>query len=624
MRYTANISLVGANLAPVLKDPQYKSNFNGNILASGSGTNLKELNSELRVYSEASSVGERSYRRLVLDGAIRDNGFIQIDTLLAAWGPVGSPNESAILGMAPTTVDAFVGQNIAARLTRPIPASEVNDPIFAASPVLTLGGWLDLRNSDMPRYNVVAQGRRFAISDVVPGASDTRMTFNVEGSGVSFEPDRMQGTARINVTQAELPGNRPFTPITADVALTIDSAANRTLRLNSNLADINMTGRWDFSTVVTGVAEGVNGIVDYLGKKVSYREEDLFAMDQLPFGDPVNATYALNIKNLAPLEIFLNGGRIEAVGELHGEFSGTSQLFSMTANGMMENFRYQQDSMVMALVATQIAIELRNISPGRIEDIATAEVVIRSDSNATFNDIILNAPRIRVSLDEGAFHVRGATAINNAVSFAVNGEVNTTDPEGYRIRLDTVRVGLPNGMRWRNAGLVEALVNEDLVRIDTLAMRRDRAEIISISGSLVGGEQLQNVQIKANEGYIRNFSQFMEGESNAIDQMGGWLRELQVNVNGTLANPTITGALAIDSLSYSGNFIGNIMASIDYKEKNLAGNLSISNLLFPADGEGVDQRLLEDTSHLTARIDINTLPVDLLLLLGTRAAHPRP
>ncbi len=612
MRYNANISLTDANLAPVLNDPQYKSNFNGNVMASGRGVSLDELNSEVRVYSEGTTVGERSYRRLVVDASVRDNGFIMVDTLLAALGPAGEADRGGILAMAPGTVEAFSGENVAALLSRPIPASQVSNPIFASNPVLTLGGWLDMRNQDVPRYNIIAQGRRFALSDVMPGSSDTRMTFYVAGSGVSFDPDRMQGTATINVTEADLPGNRPFTPISADVALTIDSAQNRTLRLNSNLADINMTGRWDFSTVVNGVAEGINGIVEYLGKKAEYREEDLFAIGDLPFGKPVQATYALNIKNLAPLAIFLDGAEIEAKGELHGDLSGTSQLFSLTANGMMENFLYRQDSTEMRLQATEIAIELRNIAPGRIEDISTAQVVIRSDSTATFNAIALNAPRIRVTLDEGAFHVRGATSVNNSMSFAVNGVVNTTDPEGYRIRLDTVRVGLPNRMRWRNVGVVEALVSEDVVRIDSLAMRRDNAEIISVRGSLVGGEQLQNVQIRASEGYIRGFSQFMGGES-PLDQMGGWLRELEVNVDGTLANPVIGASLAVDSLSYSGNFIGNIMAGIDYKEKNLAGNISISNLLFPVNAEGVDPRLLGDTNYLTARVDINTLPVDLSL-----------
>ncbi len=612
MRYNANVSLINANLEPVIQDQEFASDFNGNILANGSGTSLDDLNTEVRVYSESSTIGERSYQRLIVDGSVRDNGFIMIDTLLAAWGPKGQANEAAILNMAPGSVDVFMQGNVAATLSRPVSGSLIGDGVFSTNPALTLGGWLDMRNTDLPRYNIAAQGRRVALSDVMPGSSPTRMSFTIEGSGVSFDPDLMQGTATINVTHAELPGNRPFTPISADVALVIDSVANRTLRLRSNLADIDMAGQWDFSTVINGIAEGVNGIVEYLSKKASYREEDPFAMAQLPFGAPVSATYNLAIKNLAPLEIFLPGTQIHAVGELQGEISGTSQLFSITANGTLQNLLYRQDSMELRLLATQIGIELRNIAPGRIEDISTAQVVIRTDSTATFNGIDLNAPRIRASLEEGEFHIRAATAVNNQVSLAVNGQVNTTDPEGYRIQLDTVRVGLPNGIRWRNVGLVEALVNEDEVRIDTLAMRRANAEIISVRGSLLGGERLQNIQIKASEGYIRGLSQFIDGDSrNALDQMGGWLRELEVNLEGTLKDPTITATLAVDSLSYSGNFIGNILTNINYADKNLTGNVSIGNLLFPPGT--VDSRLLTDTSHLTARIDINTLPVDLSL-----------
>jgi|GEM_PF-1824864 len=613
-RYTADLALAHANLAPVLNDPSYASDFNGHILASGRGFGLDELNSDVRLYSESSTIAGRTYRRLILDGSARDGGFIMADTLLVAWGPKGEPDEAAILGRAPATVVAFMRRNVTATLEQPVPAGSIEGELFVQQPSLTLGGWLDLREKDTPRYNVSARGNRFALSDILPDASPTRMTFTVEGSGVNFDPDRMQGTASVNVTAAELPGGRPFTPVNAEVALMIDSAADRTLRLRSNLADLDMTGRWDFTNVIEGVAQGIDGIVEYLSKKANYREEDLFALEERPFGDPVNARYELDIKNLAPLSLFLNGAEIAARGELRGEISGTSQLFSITAAGSLRNFLYEQDSLRLQLLSTQIDIELRNISPGRIEDISTARVLLRADSLAQFNDVILNAPRIIVALEEGAFRVSGATAVNNAVSLAIGGEVNTTDPEGYRIRLDTVRVGLPNGLRWRNLGVVQALVNEDVVRIDSLAMRRRRGETVAITGSLVGGSRLEHVVIRATDGSIRGLAPFIgSDQALAIDQMGGWLRELRFEVDGTLEDPAIDGTIAIDSMSYSGNFIGNIMSDVHYADRNLTGSIQISDLLFPTAPDRVNERLMVDTSRLTARIDINALPIDLAL-----------
>ena len=39
--------------------------------------------------------------------------------------------------------------------------------------------------------------------------------------------------------------------------------------------------------------------------------------------------------------------------------------------------------------------------------------------------------------------MRGATAINNQLSLALDGAINTSDPEGYRLSMDTVIVALP-------------------------------------------------------------------------------------------------------------------------------------------------------------------------------------
>lgn len=613
-RYTADLALTHANLAPVLKDQEFASDFNGHVLASGSGFDFKQLNSDVRLYSESSTIAGRNYRRLILDGSMRDGGFIMADTLLVAWGEKGEPNERGILERAPESVDEFMKKNVTAMLARPVPDGSIEGAVFAENPSVTLGGQLDLRNQNLPRYSVRAQGRRFALSDVLPGASTTRMTFSVDGSGSSFDPDLMQGSAIIDITDAELPGGRQFTPVRAEVALAIDSITNRSLRLRSNLADLDMTGRWDFTNVIEGVAQGVDGIVEYLSRKASYRDEDPFAIGHSPFGDQVNARYNLVIKDLAPLAIFLDGAEIEAEGELSGEISGTSQLFSITADGSMRNFFYRQDSLRLQLIATEIEIELRNIAPGRIEDISTARVSIRTDSLAQFNDIVLNTPRITASLEEGAFRVSGTTAVNDQVSLAIAGVVNTTDPEGYRVRLDTVRVGLPNGLRWRNRGVVQALVNDDEIRIDSLTMRRRGGESISVSGSLVGGTELRNVEIRASENSIGNLAPFLgEEQASTMQGMGGKLRELYVSVNGTLEDPVMKATLALDSMSYNGSFLGNIQADVDYADRDLTGAVQISDLLHPIAPDRVDERLKSDTSYLRARVDINSLPVDLAL-----------
>jgi hypothetical protein len=603
MKYDADLAVVHANIAPILKDKAYESDFNGRVVASGVGVRPADLNAKFLVSSESSTILGRSYRKLVTNGSLRDNGFLMVDTLLAVWGPTGSPDEKGILGSTPASLEAFRVQNTNAIVSRRYVPNAAERALMAANPSIGAGGWLDMRTS-VPKYNVKAQGHRFALNDVLPGQSTTRMTFAVNASGSSFDPDQMQGVAHVDLINAELPGNRPFTPFTADVKLTREGATDRALELYSDLVDLNLKGRWNFNTIVSGVVEGINGIVDYVGRKAKYQVEDPFARLQRPSGEVVNATYTLNVKNLAPLEIFLPGAQIAAEGELHGDVSGTSQLFSITATGSMRRFEYRQDSLSFRLLATQLQIGLHNIAPGRIDDIATAEVSVRSDSLAEYNGMIFNAPRISATLDEGLFRVRGATAINNQLSLALDGAINTSDPEGYRLTMDTVIVALPNGNQWRNVGAVRALIGESEVRIDSLAMQRNRAEVVTVTGALAGSE-LRNVQVTAQQGSLRDLSGLLAGSdaANSLASAGGLLRQLQLTINGTLEAPAIAGTIAIDSLSYGGSYIGNLLTEIDYRDKNLRGDIKVADIKLP----------VGDTSRLNASVQIKSLPIDLAL-----------
>jgi len=603
MKYDADLAVVNVNVAPVLNDPTYQSDFNGRIVASGVGIRPADLNTKFLISSESSTVMGRSYRKLITNGSIHDNGFLMIDTLIGVWGAPGTADDRGILGSAPASLEAFRAQNTNAIVSRRYVPNGTERALAASNPSMGVGGWLDMRSAT-PKYNVRAHGHRFALNDVLPEQSTTRMTFDVNASGSSFDPDEMQVVASVNMVDAELPGNRPFTPFTADVKLVREGATDRSLELYSDLVDLSLTGRWNFNTIVSGVVEGINGIVDYVGRKSKYQVEDPFARSQRPNGEIVNATYSLNIKNLAPLEIFLPGTRIAAEGDLHGDLSGTSQLFTITSTGTMHRFEYQQDSLLFRLLETQLQIGLYNIAPGRIDDIATADISVRSDSLAEFNGTIFNAPRISASLEEGLFRVRGATAVNNQISAALDGSINTTDPEGYRLNLDTVIVALPNGNQWRNVGAVQALIGEEEIRVDSLAMRRNNAETVTVTGA-VAGDELRNVRIAVERASIRELAGFAAGSDlyNSLASAGGELRKLEVNVDGTFDSPVITAMIAVDSLSYANNPIGNFLTEIAYRDRNLTGAVKIADIRLP----------IGDTSRLNANVAINSLPIDLAL-----------
>ncbi|MDB5034381.1 MAG: hypothetical protein JWQ98_1622 [Chlorobi bacterium] len=603
-KYDADLALVHVNAGPILKDKSYASDFNGHVVTSGIGVRPVDVNAKFLLVSESSSIGGRSYRKLITNGSVQDNGFVKVDTLLAAWGPKAGVDEKGILASAPANVDEFMRTNLKSIVEHRAVPTSAEQALMASNPSIGLGGWLDMRNSKTPRYSVAAHGHRFALADVLPGQSPTRFTFTTRVSGSSFDPDQMQGVADLSVEDAELSGGRKFTPFNAHVKLARPSATERNLELLSDLVNLHLTGEWDFKTVISGVADGVSGLVDYISRKTSHKVENLLMYENRPFGDRVNATYDLTIMNLAPLEIFLNGARLAAQGELHGDISGNSQLFSISATGALQNFFYQQGADSLRLTAMQLQIDLRNIAPGRIDYITSADVSIRTDSTANYNGTVFNAPRFSASLEGGQFRVRGATAINDQISLALDGGINTTDPEGYRLRMDTVIVSLANGVQWRNVGTVQALIGTGDVHIDTLAMQRNNAEIVSVTGGL-SGDNLKDVRVAVNQGSIKDLAGFFKGTPSyaTFAQAGGRLRDLEVVVNGTLQKPSAHVRVMIDSMNYAGNYIGNLVLNAAYSDLNLTGGVKIADIRLPSG----------DTSRLNADVRINSFPLDLAL-----------
>lgn len=607
LQYNADLAFLHLNLEPILTSPDLHGDLTGRILANGSGTSLDELNSRIRLLLDGSTLAGRNVRKLYLDGQVRDRGYVVLDTLMAAMGEKSepaatSPAESLddLIRLLQSSIRASFGE-------RNTPTS-ADRAVLTSNNSISTGGWIDLRNLHDPHYSVRVHGRGFDPASVLlDPSSSSNLSFTAEITGSGLAPDDIQGNGMIDVTSAQTQG-KVFQPFSAKFALTRQDRNTRSLSVSSTLADIDISGEWRFETIVPSIARGVGSIADYVGRKAKYREESiLFGGVDKPFAEPINATYKLTLKDLTPLELFMGGGTLVAEGDLAGNISGTPQLLSISANGTLQRFLYQKDSINIQLLATTLQVDLRNITPNRIEDISSAQITIRSDSVARFNDLTFGTPNVNVGLDAGLLTFRGSTAINGQFSVAVDGSVDATNPQGYGIRLDTAIVAIPGGNQWRNVGPISAIVSEGGVRIDTFAVQRTyqrwQGEIVEVSGGL-NGSNFDNVHITIRRGSLRALPAFFAGDQlSSVRPLGGIVRLGDFAVTGTLESPVIDGRLVLDSISYSNAPIGNIQATLHYEDKNIHGRVIVSDIGHaPA-----------DTSVLLADVEIASFPIDLAI-----------
>lgn len=605
MRYAVDMAVAHGNLGPVIADATYESDFTGRVVAEGSGTTLKELNTRILLKSESSRVMQRGYRRMVVAGTLRDGGFFQVDTIATLFG--GDPrtaNGVATLASSPKDIDAYLKSPAEQTLrSRGATLSESDRSLLSSGSSIGASGWLDLRNASDPKYHLQLRGNHFSLADILPDGSESRFSFTAAVDGSGFDPETILGTADVKMTEAELPSGEKLEPINAKVSLSREgTGSNRSLVVESDIADLTLSGEWNYSTIVPRIMTAVQGVTDYLSRKIKHRD-DFLLMGGSPYNGSVNAQYSLTVKDLSPLMIFLNGTQLSAHGKLEGSISGTSQILNVEAKGLMQDVRYAKGETHLELYRSAINITMNGIAPGYLDETAVIDISVATDSLARYNDIVFNSPNITLNLEDGAFHIHGGTAVNSNIAVAVDGIVDTRDPSGYRVAFDTLIVTLPNDLRWRNQGKVVALIGENDVRIDSFAMRRNTNEVIGLQGRIIDGNRLDMMKVSITEGSLRDFADFMKGSDayESVREVGGKLRQTELLLNGTLEEPTIEGTIAVDSARYGGVLLGGILIDFNYAAKNLAGRIRIT-----------DARLKSgDTSRLGGLITITSLPIDL-------------
>lgn len=599
MKYTGDLYLTHANAAPAFKNPKFKSNFSGRIIVNGQGVSLKTLDAKARIEAEASSIQNYKFKKLFLDFRASNGGVLNFDTLMVAFD-----KKSPIPAWADTTAENpnvnFIPKAINTIFKKDILSLGKSRGVFATHPSVALSGEIDFRNLNKLRYKFKARTHKFDLSDITLNKNNrTSLTFQIEANGSGKELDSLDGDYKIYMQEAKLP-DRTLPPFNLAMTLTREGKENRTWKLNSDIADATITGKWYFSNILPTVAEGGKAITEYLMRKSKFMNEPIYNREDKPFKNEVNAQYDIQMKDLTPIEMFLEGATLQSEGNLKGEISGTPKLITFTSVGELKNFYFKKDSTNVELHNLKLDINAHNIAPGRVEEMAITDIKLRSDSTIVFNKLTFGYPDISTSLDGGMLKLRGAMSINKAVTLALDGNIDIAEPtDGYPAVLDTAIISLPNQFEWRNIGVAKVTVKPDgTILIDTAALQRNGAEITSITGSLKM-DTLKDIRVNVANTDIKNVKKITEGSSIAstLQSLQGAIKEVTFTLNGTFAKPEIVGKIAIDSLAYSGVTIGNLTTELNYSDLNLTGIALIKSL--------------DAKSKSTLKLNAESVPIDL-------------
>ena len=608
MRYIGDVAIVHGNLAKVMADSAFRSDFTGRAVINGQGVMLNELDARVRIESQGSMVAGRRYRKLYLDATARNGGVLTLDTLMAAWGTGVTAATSKPDVSDSAVTPQFIEQSVQTILAAPLRLSAQDQQMFASGQYFGVGGMLDFRNSDDPTYNVSVNGRQLNVEEMLLNPEyRSRLNLSIAASGHGFNPDLAETDGQLRLEASEY--NQQTLPgVNATFKLARPDARRRTFIFNSEVADVSLKGEWKFSTIAPAVQDAIQGIMRYVETRTNYGEQPAAAADHAARHgtETVNASFSLNLKDLKPIRPLLGPMNIAMTGLIDGGMIATPNGVELNANGGI-NGTYQQDSTSITLNNVKLSLGLSGIEVAGESKGLRGEVRVSSDSSIQFGAMSFHRPMANITLSDQVFNVRGRTQVDSSMYVSVVGAIDARDPAGYKVQLDTMLFLYGRDLKARNVGPIRAVVGQTFMRADSMAIRVNDGDIVSIKGEFLTEAmgfremtvdyitlQMQNPNDTANPTLMN----FQAGQSIGLIQRS--LERMHLRLNGTMESPTIAAEAEVNLKDILDQRAGKLWATLNYRDRNLVGQMQIRS--------GSDTLQMKDT---LANIVIEALPIDL-------------
>ncbi len=577
MKYDASLSCSGGNLSGVLRDNQFASELNSNIILQGEGTSLDELNTRFRIESRNSRIDRWSYAYLLASGDIKDGGRISFDTLQTRWQPPQFRSDGGI-------------------------------------PSLAAKGWLNLADLATPTYNFDVQLSDFNLDKVVPGQEMiSSISSSIAFNGRGLHPDSLEVDLYANITEFAIP-DKEFLPFELTALLQRRSPGNRQLAITSGIADLTLDGDYRFSSVeqaVSSLAEGIGALVEDKYQTVNTIWNDSLSMAlvagavaPLESNEKLDASFFVRLRNLKPLALVNpRGTTLEADAQLRGSLRGTMGDYSveLEPSSSVSSFLYRTDSTYVRLRPAGFNARFYNRFNDDGYQAIGGRLQLNCDSLIEFNNLRFRNSQFRLNYDNEELQFDLASVFDETFGLRARGSFDLSGTE-YVISMDSLGLQYENRFLWRNEGDVRAAITSKGMLLDSLTFVRDSAERVRFGG-LISTERFSETTVSLQQFRIRDINKFtaLEDRIEALEELEGDIDRLDIVLNGTWTNPVILALMKADSLVFNRKSVGNNQINLEYRDSVLTGKLVLS-----------DPTASDVYNSLNLRIDRLPLAINLL------------
>ena len=575
MAYRLDADIQHGDLSRIVADFA-KCDLSGHVRLQGRGFTLHELTGSCELDLSPSTIASRAIRSGRFVCSTTNVGIVDVDSLFFDVTPFRADQELAQF-------------------------DDVQKQTFLLSG--TINGQFEKvkydLHSEMEGLNI---GRLFDDPALPTGFSGA---IDVSAEGLSL--DDFAGEIHAQVSEFSL-NDRALVPFDIHLKSSIDDTG-RAITVSAPFARIAVTGAYTPTSLIAGIGSAVSVIGTTIERRVQpFTSPAATPLNYSPVTfTPVDALIDLEIIDASPFNVFLSSSTLSLSSSVKARIQADSTKLVIKADDMrIRDLLLRSDSTTIETDPVTLRGELRyriteNIPIAELIDITTS-----GEQQVFFGRNVISKPTIRLNGTD--------TSLYSSISMSLNGIDGMVGVRSiYRngqvtLLVDTIAttIDAQRKLEWTSLEDAKIHVRDQIFDVSGLVFRRTDGETVRIDG-ICSLDRFSNLHVQVSDFALPDIMRFVELEQgHPISFLDGIVRDLDVYLNGSWENPSMSMRMKADDVGYNKELIGSLSASVRYANRDIVGKLAIANAK-------------ANNTQNTLSIDVRHLPLD----LGLRSVERR-
>ncbi len=569
LAYWLNVTTANLNIGKIAQNPDLNGSINGRVTMNGQGTMLKDLHSSANVQLNRSRIGNRTIKSFLFNGSADRGGIISIDTMR--------------IDIADTLNEDFAGKN---------------------DGIATVHGTLNLRSPRRPIYDIAAACEMFPIHTAAGFSYPLTLDGDFRLAGEGFHPDSLNTAFEGNFRAVHMKDRSLLNlPIYATVKPL--GKNSRHILFTSRPIDLDIQGRFTFSSLIHTLEHQTSAIVKFADKKISSisgrsQNKEIKTISQSNFNDTLQLRFQADIRDFSPITLYFKAGTILSSGWLRGgiDVDGTNASLSLdTITISTLNVNNPEIHLISDTIRGALQLHCAQHDDAQIS-VEYINGNLQWDSSFALNSMKFTKPIIGLHYE------------NHNLSYSISGsyeDLLRVSAQGTATDLDSLldfNISQLEtdyrGMKWSSSGNVQGSISPLGFKIDEMRMNRQQAETIDVSG-IFSSVSMKNAKIDIVHFPLEDIQTIPDiplDIKDILHSLQGNLDSMTFTAEGNLTNPKLTLKGNFTDVSYNNILIGNQSINFNHADSNISGNIVV-----------VNPKFLTESKTLTA--EVKQLPLNL-------------